>query len=199
MLFTAGRGPVECQVAVARIADRFCTEAARQGLTATVLDSHTSDVGLLSCLIAIDGDATIFAGSWQGTIEWKCVSPLRETRRKNWFIGAQMIEPPIKSTWNDKDIRFETYRASGPGGQHVNTTNSAVRVIHVPTGCTAQAQEERSQYHNKALALARLAALMTSRNTDAVQATEQFKWSSHNTVIRGESVKVFIGEAFRLQ
>jgi peptide chain release factor len=201
ILLTSGRGPVECQLAVSQIAVRLCEAAQKLGLSPEFLDGQKGDEGFLSCLIAIEGDgAATFAHSWQGTIEWKCASPLRSTKRKNWFIGVQVIaEPPIAPPWKAKDIRFETYRASGPGGQHVNTTNSAVRVIHVPTGQTAQAQEERSQHRNKALALARLAEQIASHEADAAQAIEQSKWASHNTVVRGKPVKVFVGKDFRLQ
>ena len=217
ILLTSGRGPVECQLAVARITEIICTEAFGAGLASTVIDYHATEAGALSSLIALDGaDAVMFARSWQGTLEWKCASPLREnTKRKRWFIGARVIEePPVALTWKVEstsltrpvrrtrptaDIRFDTYRASGPGGQHVNTTNSAVRVTHVPSGLTAQAQEERSQYRNKSLALARLGDQIALQETDAARAVEHSKWSSHNTVVRGESVKVFVGEAFRLQ
>ena len=62
-----------------------------------------------------------------------------------------------------RDLRFETYRASGPGGQHRNTTDSAVRVTHLPTGVQAQSAEERSQGRNKALALAALRARLAEQ------------------------------------
>ena len=202
ILLTSGRGPIECQLAVMRITEIICNEAKAQELVSTVIDYHATEAGALSSMIALEGEhAVTFARSWQGTIEWRCASPLRKhTRRKNWFIGARMIaEPQPSVAWNIKDVRFETYRASGPGGQHVNTTDSAVRAVHVPSGQTAQAQEERSQYRNKSLAIARLGDQIAAHDTSAARAVEQSKWSSHNTVVRGESVKIFVGEAFRLQ
>lgn len=198
ILLTSGRGPVECQIAVACVVPIICTEAAKASLVSTVIDEKPTDHGLLSALIALEGDgASAFARSWRGTIQWKCPSPARNVSRKNWFIGAEVIEPPVSVAWDPREVRFETYRASGPGGQHVNTTNSAVRVIHLPTGLTAQAQEERSQFRNKNLAMARLAECIDAHRAGAVQAMEQSKWSNHNTVVRGESVRVFVGEAFK--
>lgn len=201
VLFTAGRGPVECQLAINPIAEKFILAATQQGLSVDMLDIQSSDVGWFSCLLSVDGDgAAEYARSWHGTVEWKCESIIRNTKRKNWFIGVRVIdEPPPAALINDKDIRFETYRASGPGGQHVNTTNSAVRAIHVPSGITAQAQEERSQHRNKALAVARLAEHIAVHDADAKRAAEYRKWASHNNVVRGEPVKIFVGRTFRLQ
>lgn len=63
----------------------------------------------------------------------------------------------------ESDISFEFYRASGPGGQHRNTTDSAVRIRHIPTGIVAQASESRSQHRNREVALQRLAAILHQR------------------------------------
>lgn len=64
----------------------------------------------------------------------------------------------------DCDIKLEFYRATGPGGQHRNTTDSAVRIRHLPTGIVAQASESRSQWENRAMAMKRLQALLERRN-----------------------------------
>jgi peptide chain release factor len=96
------------------------------------------------------------------------------------------------------DLRFEAYRASGPGGQHVNKTNSAVRVTHSPTGLTATAQEERSQHQNKALAIARLAAILASHDRAAKAKVRSNRWSQHNQLIRGDERRTYEGMSFRL-
>ena len=90
-------------------------------------------------------------------------------------------------------MRIETLRASGPGGQHVNRTESAVRVTHLPTGLSAMAQEERSQHLNRRLALARLAALFAERADKQVRAAEDQRWRQHTQLERGNAVRVYRG------
>jgi peptide chain release factor len=95
------------------------------------------------------------------------------------------------------EVRFETARSSGKGGQHVNKTETAVRVVHIPTGLVAIARDERSQWHNKKLALARLGALLQSRQRQAAAASKAEIRSRHDRLERGNAVAVFIGRDFR--
>lgn len=200
LFFTIGRGPGECQIACAALPSIFIKDAADAGLTATLLDAEEGEHGLRSALVAVDGDAEAFVGSWEGTIQWTCASPIRKAwPRKNWFVSVGVVRPPERGhQLRDADLAFDTFRASGPGGQHVQKTDSAVRVTHKPTGLTAQAQEERSQHRNKALAVARLAALLAARDADADKAVEYAKWRQHDALERGNPVRVYKGAEFKL-
>ena len=197
--FTIGRGPGECQIACSRLAALFIEEAIASGATAALLDTQDGPHGLLSALVAVDGDAETLVASWEGTLQWTCPSPIRKGwGRKNWYISANVIRPPPPAHGlRESDLQFQAYRASGPGGQHVQKTDSAVRVIHKPTGLTAQAQEERSQYRNKALAVARLAAMLALQASEADHAVEREKWTKHDSLERGNPVRVFRGPAFK--
>lgn len=197
--FTAGRGPGECQIACAKLPSIFIQEAEAAGLKATVLETQDGEHGLLSALVALEGDAEALVGSWEGTIQWTCPSPIRKGwGRKNWFVSVSVIRPPAEAqTLREADLQFQAFRSSGPGGQHVQKTDSAVRVTHTPTGLVAQAQEERSQHRNKALAVARLAAMLAERSANEGKAVEREKWAKHDSLERGNPVRVYKGSDFK--
>jgi peptide chain release factor len=128
-----------------------------------------------------------------------CRSPLRPGHaRKNWFIGVIAL-PPCRaaSPLTLSDLRFESFRAGGPGGQHQNKTESAVRVVHVPTGLAAVARDGRSQHRNKALAIARLQALLEGRTLLAESRDASLVHTAHHTVARGSGGLRFEGPQFR--
>lgn len=85
-------------------------------------------------------------------------------------------------------------RSSGPGGQHVNTTESGVRVVHVPTGIRVIAREERSQSLNRKLSLARLNKLLEQKAAFRQRDANKEKWGAHNRLQRGNPIRVFKGD-----
>lgn len=205
LLVSAGKGPAECCLAVARIAALMSQEAAAAGLTLRVLVETPGPVPetVQSALFAVDGgDADTRAAwlsGWEGTIQWVCESPFRPGhRRRNWFIGVSSLPPPaaVDTGLDERDVAFEAMRASGPGGQHVNTTDSAVRATHRPTGITVCASEERSQHRNRRLALDRLTAALVRRADAARRAGERKVWAEHQTVERGNPVRIYEGARF---
>lgn len=193
---SAGHGPAECAWAVLRVVEKIEREASAAGLGVSTLDVQpgpepgTAQSVLLS-LTATEG-LSQSVKAWRGTIQWIAKSPFRpEHKRKNWFVGIEVLEPPAASQFAARDIRFETMRASGPGGQHVNRTESAVRATHVPTGLQASASEERSQHRNKALAIARLALKLEDLSVQHHGESERNRWRAHQELERGNPVKVF--------
>jgi peptide chain release factor len=95
------------------------------------------------------------------------------------------------------DVRFEAFRAGGPGGQHQNKTESAVRATHIASGLSVVVREERSQHRNKALALERMAALLRLQGEMAAITAQNDAQAAHNCLERGRPVKRFKGEAFK--
>ena len=193
---SAGHGPAECAWAVLRVVERIQNDAAAAGLEISTLgvepgpEPGTAQSILLS-LIGTEG-VDRFVAAWRGTVQWIARSPFRpEHKRKNWFVGIEVLEPPAAARFDPRDVRFETMRASGPGGQHVNRTESAVRVTHAPTGLQASASEERSQHRNKALAVARLARKLENLKEQQLGESERGRWRAHQALERGNPVRVF--------
>ncbi|KAB2914859.1 MAG: peptide chain release factor H [Hyphomicrobiaceae bacterium] len=202
LLITSGRGPAECALAVAKLAHRMASAASLLGCRTEIIDAMQGPERgtFASLLIAVDGErAQAFAASWSGTHLWICQSPFRpHHKRKNWFVGVEHIAPAkdIDDVLRVSDVAFEAMRSSGPGGQHVNTTASAVRAKHKPTGLVAVAREERSQHMNKRLALARLAAALEAKTNAARSGVARERWAKHDALERGNAQRVFTGSEF---
>jgi len=117
-------------------------------------------------------------------------------KRKNWFFSGKMYE--INENKLDFGVTFQTCRASGAGGQHVNTTDSAVRAIHTATGISVRVESNRSQHANKRLARALLFQKLEASKLEKMTQQEKARWQQHREVERGNPIKTFIGEKFSL-
>jgi peptide chain release factor len=198
---SAGEGPAECCWVVARLAEVLAEEAQTKGLVARALERVAGDrpETFKTVLLSLEGDdAASFLASWEGTVQWIGRSPFRPNhKRKNWFVGVEAFEPPSAPSWAEEDLRVDVMRSSGPGGQHVNKTESAVRVTHVPSGLSAIAREERSQHLNRRLALARLARLFEQQGQASQADVRRQRWQKHHSLVRGQAIRVFEGPDFR--
>lgn len=195
---SAAQGPDECCLAVAKALARIEAEAREAGVALDVIerDAGARAGTWRSVLLVLDGDgADALAARWDGTVQWICASPYRPQHgRKNWFIGGRRYAPPPVAL--ESEIRFETARASGAGGQHVNKTESAVRATHVASGVTVRVQSERSQHANKRAAVALIAqklAQIAQQHEGDLRAQRRL---AHHALERGAAVRVFRGERF---
>ncbi|EBA18467.1 putative peptide chain release factor [Roseobacter sp. SK209-2-6] len=200
VLVTSGSGPAECQQAVANVLNVMRTEAE---LLAVDFDTNgaRSKHGYKSAVVLVSGaEAEAFAKNWRGTIQWRAQSNLRpKHKRANWFIGVFDLPASVRTPERIQasDVILDTFRAGGPGGQHQNTTDSAVRATHRPTGLSAVAREERSQHRNKALALERLQHLMAAQAAADEAAQKASRNELHYALERGNPVRCFKGHDFR--
>jgi peptide chain release factor len=202
LLLTSGRGPAECRIALVNIVAALTAEASSLGLDWDYLEGPNADGhGPASAIIVIHGDAAaLFARPWIGSIQWVAQSPLRpHHKRKNWFIGVFELPalPEAAKALTVREIRFEAFRAGGPGGQHQNKTESAVRAIHLASGLSVVAREERSQHRNKTRAFERIAALIRIRGELEAITARADTHAAHDRLERGRPVKRFSGTVFR--
>lgn len=192
---TSGKGPEECERVVSKVLEKILKHARSSELDAMLIESVKGNIAgtLLSAMVLIKGKTTgTFCTEWEGTVQWIAQSPYRKFhRRKNWFIGVIIHDIPKQIQWNDRDVSYQTMRASGPGGQHVNKTESAVRATHIPSGISVIASAERSQMMNKKEATERLKNKLMSWQIEQANERIQDQWMEHNILLRGNPVKVF--------
>jgi putative peptide chain release factor H len=185
VLVTAGRGPVEVRWFVRELAEVLCGHLpVSSRLTVGPEDEP------LSVLLEVEGDAGSLS-SWLGTHSLHRRSELRGRReRQRWYAGVVLLEPLAQLPPLDpQEVEFKTTRASGPGGQHVNRTESAVIAVHLPSGISVRVQDERSQHANRSRALQRLARALASE-ADARRAGQaRERWRAHDGLVRGQPIR----------
>lgn len=191
---TSGRGPAECCRVVALVLEKILAQARQSGLTAEVIEREEGEMNrtLFSAILLLEGSKVEdIVSEWEGTIQWIAQSPYRiYHKRKNWFVGVNTFTPTELSEIDTKYITYQTLRASGPGGQHVNKTESAVRATHAPSGLSVTASDQRSQVQNKKLATERLLIKLSAWNIEQTMQQAQENWDNHNNLERGNPVKV---------
>ena len=195
MQLSSGQGPAECEHAVKRTFQEMCCDASTHGVSLLVVEEHASIYGWKSLVLKASGDNVhAWSATWNGSVQCVFISPFRPGhRRKNWFVGVQTYSgadiEPSAATVEEKDVSFQACRASGAGGQHVNTTDSAVHAIHRPSGLSVKVMAERSQYANKKLALTLLALKLGSMQQEQAKKDKQMRHQQHWGLERGNPIK----------
>ena len=169
--------------------------AERKGFTVEVLDYLDGDeAGIKSVTFQVNGEnAYGYLKSEKGVHRLVRISPFNaQGKRQTSFVSLDVmpdIEDEIDLDIRDEDLRIDTYRSSGAGGQHINKTSSAIRITHLPTGIVVQCQNERSQFQNKDKAMQMLKAKL--------YLLEQQKNAEKLSGIRGEVKEIGWGNQIR--
>lgn len=181
----SGSGGTEAQDWAEMLLRMYTRWAEHQGFQVTLLESQAGDVaGIKSATLKIEGN---HAFGWlrteTGVHRLVRKSPFDSGNRRHTSFAAIFISPIIDDNVeiviNPAELRIDTYRSSGAGGQHVNKTDSAIRITHLPTGTVVQCQNDRSQHKNRAQAMSQLKAklyeLEMRKKREAQQALEETK------------------------
>ncbi len=200
----AGAGGTESQDWANMLFRMYTRWAEQHGHKVEVLEIHDGEeAGIKSATLKIKGEnAYGWLKTESGVHRLVRISPYdSQARRHTSFASAwvyPVIDDSIEVDINESDCRIDTYRASGAGGQHVNTTDSAVRITHQPTGIVVQCQSERSQHKNRASAWAMLKARLYELELQKREEKANAEASSKTSIGWGHQIRSYVLQPYQL-
>jgi peptide chain release factor 2 len=200
----AGAGGTEAQDWVDMLLRMYLRWAEDKGLKTSILDFLPGDeAGVKSVTLFLRGKyAYGYLRSELGIHRLVRISPFDASGRRHTSFASVMVMPELDESVeveiNEKDLRIDTYRSSGAGGQHVNKTDSAIRITHLPTGIVVQCQNERSQHRNKDMAMKMLMAQLYEQEKNKQAEEQQSLHGEKKEIAWGSQIRSYVLQPYRM-
>ncbi len=198
LVIHSGAGGTDAAEWAAMLMRLYTRWTERHGMECTVVDlQQAEEAGIKGATIEVKGDyAYGYLKAEAGVHRLVRLSPFDTSRRRHTSFASVFVYPEveddIKVDINDEDVKVETYRSGGAGGQHVNKTASAVRLTHLPTGLVVQCQNERSQFKNKATAFKVLKARLYQHLKDEQKQKQLAVESTKKSIDFGSQIRSYV-------
>jgi peptide chain release factor 2 len=200
----AGAGGTESQDWAEMLLRMYTRWAERKGYKVETVEYQAGEqAGIKSATLLIKGEnAYGYAKTESGVHRLVRISPYDSSARRHTSFSSVWVYPVIDDNVeieiNDSDLKIDTYRASGAGGQHINTTDSAVRITHIPTGVVVASQHDRSQHKNRATAMNMLKARLYEREMAEREAAALGEYEAKTEIGWGHQIRSYVLQPYQL-
>ncbi|MEK6638266.1 MAG: peptide chain release factor 2 [Pseudomonadota bacterium] len=200
----AGAGGTESQDWAEMLSRMYTRWAERRGMKVELIDYHAGEqAGIKSVTYLLKGEnAYGYAKTESGVHRLVRISPYDSNARRHTSFASVWVYPVVDENIdieiNESELRIDTYRASGAGGQHINTTDSAVRITHIPTNIVVQCQNQRSQHKNKAEAMNQLRARLYEAELQKREAEASATAASKTDIGWGHQIRSYVLQPYQL-